>query len=153
MRRILLQMACVVLIFMTGVIQGQEKAMASLERSQISNGSTYRETLEFLIAECLVKRKNMDAPGTVTGEIRYGFDRISSGWLIYLYSPERSEKMVNAEINLDMKKVHLVVKIRDLLNNEAFQGYLFKVSVAPGQCRVLRIQTESFEPDYSCYFD
>lgn len=154
MKRILLRTACVGLIFITGVVQGQERAASSPEKSQASNGPAYRKTLEFLIAERLVKRnKKTDAPGTVTGDIRYGFERIDSGWLIYLYSPERSERTVNAEINLDIRKVHLVVAIRNLLNNEPFQGYSFKIPVAPGQYRVLKVWTESFEPDYSDYFN
>lgn len=153
MKSIFLQTICLGFVFMTNIVQGQEKASVSPAIFQTPNESTYRKTLEFLIAECLVKRTKTAFPGTVIGEIQYGFDRISSGWLIYLYSSGDSKRTVNVEINLDMKKVRLVVAVRDLLNNEAFRGYSFRIPVHTGQYRVLIIQTEPFEPDYEDYFE
>lgn len=141
------------IIFMTGVVHGQEGAMASPKILQTYEGLAYHKTLDILITECLVKREKVETLGTIIGDIQYGIDRVDSEWFIYLYSPKHSGKTVDVEINLDMKKVRLVVVSRDLLSNERFLGYTLKVPVAQGQYRILRIQTEPFEPDYEGYFD
>ncbi len=145
-------LCCLGLTLLNVAVWGQENRPVPGNRPQPAMTTNQQKVIEFLLTKILLQQDHNESPGNISGNLQHGYNRIDSGWLIYLHSPPEALQTVDAEIQLNMVTVRLVTCIQDLLDKEYFRGYNLKVPVAPGQFRILHVQTESFEPDLEKYY-
>ncbi len=153
MKKMMQPFACLGMLCLICWATGQETPPVPARHPGITPETACHNAMKFLIRESLVKRGAAEFPGTIAGELLHGCERIRSGWLLYLYVSESAVGETGVEIKLDMKKVRLVISTLELLTGERFPGYELKMTIPPGQFRILYVRTESFEPDYEQYFE
>ncbi len=110
--------------------------------------SKYKETLDYVVSQFFDRKPAGPSPGTIAGDIKYNYNRTSSGWSVYLFNDKpakiRSKPVV---VTVDLRKLR-PNRIKDMLSGEVFDDDLFKIPVAPGQYRILQILAGQFEPEY-----